>query len=228
MADQNQGASIEAERAALQPVLQDLAAERAACALEFGATWERQTPETQMAILSGWLAARRLQVSEIGMAEIARRSVPPAAGGDLPPLPSKKEIDAIVYACRQSGKDTTYDIVHAAIAADRAQRKQAGQVDCLKCEGRGKHAAWSHSAGKMIDVPCGQCGGSGKSGAALQEMIDIGQATHAFTKPPGWVNLLNPGQRWEEWTREQGPPTTKGWKVSGQEGEQPTKNKGEN
>jgi hypothetical protein len=61
------------------------------------------------------------------------------------------------------------------------------------------------------------------SDAALQEMIDIGQATYAFTKPPGWVSLLNPGQTWEEWTREQGLPTTKGWKVSGQEGEQPTK-----
>jgi hypothetical protein len=65
-------------------------------------------------------------------------------------------------------------------------------------------------------------GDKDSSDAALQEMIDIGQATHAFTKPPGWVNLLNPGQNWEDWTREQGPPTTKGWKIAGQEGEQPT------
>jgi hypothetical protein len=32
---------------------------------------------------------------------------------------------------------------------------------------------------------------------------------------------LNPGQSWEEWTREQGPPTTKGWKIADKEGEQP-------
>jgi hypothetical protein len=65
---------------------------------------------------------------------------------------------------------------------------------------------------------------------AEQPVAKEEQATYTFTKPPEWVNLLNPGQSWEDWTREQGPPTTKGWKVSGadKEGEQPTNNKGEN
>ena len=38
---------------------------------------------------------------------------------------SKAEIDAIVYKCRQDGNDTTYDIVRAAISADRAARSAA-------------------------------------------------------------------------------------------------------
>jgi hypothetical protein len=38
------------------------------------------------------------------------------AGIDLGKLMSKAEIDEIVYACRQAGKDTTYDIVNAALA----------------------------------------------------------------------------------------------------------------
>lgn len=42
---------------------------------------------------------------------------------------AKAEIDAIVYECRQSGKDTTYDIVNlalarAGIAADNGQRAE--------------------------------------------------------------------------------------------------------
>lgn len=38
---------------------------------------------------------------------------------------------------------------------------------------------------------------------------------YTFKRPNDWANLLNPGQSWEEWTREQGAPTTKGWKVFG-------------
>jgi hypothetical protein len=38
---------------------------------------------------------------------------------------------------------------------------------------------------------------------------------YTFTRPTGWINLMNPGQTWEQWTREQGVPTTRGWKVFG-------------
>lgn len=37
---------------------------------------------------------------------------------------SRTQVDEIVYACRQSGKDTTYDIVDAAIRALRSQPEQ--------------------------------------------------------------------------------------------------------
>jgi hypothetical protein len=38
---------------------------------------------------------------------------------------------------------------------------------------------------------------------------------YTFDKPVGWINLSSPGQTWSEWTRTQGIPTTRGWKVFG-------------
>jgi hypothetical protein len=38
---------------------------------------------------------------------------------------------------------------------------------------------------------------------------------YTFKKPDGWINLANPGQSWDEWTKTQGVPTTQGWKVFG-------------
>jgi hypothetical protein len=50
-----------------------------------------------------------------------------------------------------------------------------------------------------------------------QAAIDEQDPAHfyAFAKPKGWINLLNPGQSWEEWTKTQGIPTASGWKVFG-------------
>jgi hypothetical protein len=39
---------------------------------------------------------------------------------------------------------------------------------------------------------------------------------YTFTKPKGWINLADPGQSWEEWTKAQGLPTTRGWFISGE------------
>ena len=50
---------------------------------------------------------------------------------------SKAEIDAIVYKCRQDGNDTTYDIVRAAISADRAARSAAQSTAQVSTEQAG-------------------------------------------------------------------------------------------
>lgn len=42
---------------------------------------------------------------------------------------SRTQVDEIVYACRQSGKDTTYDIVDAAIRALRSQSAKQGDIN---------------------------------------------------------------------------------------------------
>jgi hypothetical protein len=38
---------------------------------------------------------------------------------------------------------------------------------------------------------------------------------YTFQKPTGWINLGNPGQSWSDFTKEQGLPDARGWKVFG-------------
>lgn len=38
---------------------------------------------------------------------------------------------------------------------------------------------------------------------------------YTFKEPRGWINLMDPGQSWQEWTKTQGTPTSRGWKVFG-------------
>jgi hypothetical protein len=62
---------------------------------------------------------------------------------------SRAEVDSIVYACRQSGDDSTYAIVNAAIEA-LACREQAGAVACKRCHGSG-----SVEDGQITHHECG-------------------------------------------------------------------------
>jgi hypothetical protein len=61
----------------LEAALLDLSAERVACSKEFGAAWNRQSPEKQMTILSGWLAARRTAPSSAVAAHVSDEGLPP-------------------------------------------------------------------------------------------------------------------------------------------------------
>jgi hypothetical protein len=45
---------------------------------------------------------------------------------------------------------------------------------------------------------------------------------YTFKKPEGWINPGNPSQTWDEWTRAQGIPTTRGWKVFGTPSQTPS------
>ncbi len=104
MADQNQGASIEAERAEFEAWTRKDIGMPDHVPFNWESDWVK-------AALEGWM-------------ERARRSVPPAAG-ELPPLP---EPTMVTGSGNLYGEVKVIQYRDQCIAADRAQRKQAGQV----------------------------------------------------------------------------------------------------
>jgi hypothetical protein len=147
MADQNQGASIEAERAEFEAWAKEV-------------DYENLGGEFAGPGKTGWWYWDDLTAAawDAWQASAARRSVPPAAGG-LPPLPKRsaltltmpdaKGIVEVLWEAPEHSTDKTslytwaqveqiqreaqrgmftVEQVQTMIAADRAQRKQAGQV----------------------------------------------------------------------------------------------------
>jgi Zn finger protein HypA/HybF involved in hydrogenase expression len=110
MADQNQGASIEAERAAFE------------ASGIVGRLWRNNTPGS-----TEYYEDSHTQIAWRAWQEsAARRSVPPAAGEDeLPPLDDA--VIAGIMGWRGPGAYTAATLrkIREVIAADRAQRKQA-------------------------------------------------------------------------------------------------------
>lgn len=66
-----------------------------------------------------------------------------------------------------------------------------------------------HWESGFMDGVKARCGMPAAPVAAEQE------PKYSFEMPKGWINLLNPGQSWAEWTKQKGVPTTKGWLISG-------------
>jgi hypothetical protein len=181
MADQNQGASIEAERAACLEIVKELG-------WSVNGTWVVTKSGDQLHTLDA-----------LAFARAARRTPPTAAAGEveLPPLP--KACQYVIeagwgYTAEQYQQGQREAIAHY-------QRKQASQVGGAPAAKAGSYAStaadWAEDFAQEngnYENRCADCGigfmGHKRrtickvcAGATLQEIIDIGQEIEAGAAP---------------------------------------------